>query len=249
MRLKLLSCEILYREFCAAIAHSPHTVDVEFLPKGLHDVGSETMLARLQEAVDRVDGSKFDAVLMGYGLCNNGVAGLTARLIPLVLPRAHDCITLFLGSSERYLDYFNAHPGVFFKTTGWMERGEDAGELTQLAAGKKLGWQQSFEELVTRYGEDNARYLWSELGNLTKHYGQITFIEMGVEPDATFEARARQEAAARGWKFEKVAGNMSLIQRLVDGDWDDRDFLVVRPGWRVGAHYDGGIIAAEKAGS
>ena len=247
MRLKLLSCEIFYREFCAAIARSPHTVDVEFLSKGLHDVGSETMLARLQAAVDRVDDSKFDAVLMGYGLCNNGVAGLTARLVPLVIPRAHDCITLFLGSSDRYLEYFNSHPGVFFKTTGWMERGEDAGELTQLAVGKKLGWQQSFEDLVARYGEDNARYLWGELGNLTKHYGQLTFIEMGVEPDASFEARAREEAAARGWKFEKVAGNMSLIQRLVEGVWDERDFLVVHPGWRVAARYDGRIIAAEKA--
>lgn len=182
MRLKLLSCEIFYREFCAAIARSPHTVDVEFLPKGLHDVGSETMLARLQEAVDRVEDSKYDALLMGYGLCNNGVVGLTARLCPLVIPRAHDCITLFLGSAERYLDYFNAHPGVFFKTTGWIERGE-GGDLIQLAVGKKLGWQQSFEDLVARYGDDNARYLWGELGNLMKHYGQITFIEMGIEPE------------------------------------------------------------------
>jgi hypothetical protein len=248
MRLKLLSCEILYREFCAAIARSPHTVDVEFLPKGLHDLGGESMLERLQAAVDRVEDVKYDALLMGYGLCNNGVVGLTARLIPLVLPRAHDCITLFLGSSERYLEYFHAHPGVFFKTTGWMERGDDAGELNQLAVGKKLGWQQSFEELVAKYGEDNARYLWSELGNLTKYYGQLTFIEMGVEPDASFERRAREEAAARGWKFEKVVGNLSLIQRLVDGTWDDREFLVVRPGWRVSAQYDAGIITAEKAG-
>jgi hypothetical protein len=249
MRLKLLSCEIFYREFCAAIAHSPHTVDVEFLPKGLHDMGGESMLERLQAAVDHVDGSKYDAVLLGYGLCNNGVVGLTARLTPLVLPRAHDCITLFLGSAERYLEYFHTHPAVFFKTTGWMERGEDAGEFTQLAIGKKLGWQRSFEELVARYGEDNARYLWSELGNLTKYYGQLTFIEMGVEPDASFERRAREEAAGRGWKFEKLAGDLSLIQRLVDGIWDDREFLVVRPGWRVSAQYDSGIITAEKARS
>ena len=42
----------------------------------------------------------------------------------LVVPRAHDCITLFLGSKERYLDYFQTHPGVYFKTSGWIERGE-----------------------------------------------------------------------------------------------------------------------------
>ncbi|MGD0697392.1 MAG: DUF1638 domain-containing protein [Terriglobia bacterium] len=246
MRLKLLSCEIFYREFCAAVSRSPNVVDVEFLTKGLHDIGSEGMLERLQAAVDRVD-SGYDGVLMGYGLCNNGLVGLTARQVRLVVPRAHDCITLFLGSKERYLDYFQTNPGVFYETTGWIERGESNGGLSQLALGKKLGIDQSFEELVARYGEDNAQYLWDELGNLTKNYSQITFIEMGMEPDSSFEGLAREKARARGWKFEKVKGDLGLIQRLVDGVWGEREFLIVPPGWKITAHYNSGIIAAEKA--
>lgn len=246
MRLKLISCEIFHREFCAAVARSPNTVDIEFLTKGLHDIGSEGMLERLQAAVDGVVDSQYEAVLLGYGLCNNGLAGLTARQIPLVVPRAHDCITLFLGGKERYKDYFDTHPGVFFRTTGWIERGDSTGDLSQLAMGKKLGMQQSYEELVARYGEDNARFLWEELGNLTKHYRQLTFIEMGVEPDPSFENRAREEAAQRGWKFEKVQGDMGMIQRLVDGLWDDQEFLTVPPGWRIAARYDEGIIATER---
>ncbi len=246
MRLKLLSCEIFYREFCAAVARSPNLVDVEFLTKGLHDIGTEGMLERLQAAVDRVDPS-YDAVLMGYGLCNNGLVGLTARAVRLVVPRAHDCITLFLGSKERYLEYFEANPGVFYETTGWLERGESNGELSQLALGKKLGMGQSFEELVTRYGEDNARYLWDELGDLAKHYRQITFIETGIEPDPSFERRAREKARAKGWKFEKVQGDLGLVQRLVDGDWHDREFLIVPPGWKITADYNSGIITAEEA--
>jgi len=78
MRLKLISCEIFYREFCAAISRSVNTVEVEFLTKGLHDVGAETMRERLQAAIDGVDSSRYEAVLLGYGLCNNGIAGLTA---------------------------------------------------------------------------------------------------------------------------------------------------------------------------
>jgi Protein of unknown function (DUF1638) len=245
VRLKLLSCEIFYREFCAAVSRSPNMVDMEFLTKGLHDIGSEGMLERLQAAVDRV-GSGYDAVLMGYGLCNNGLAGLTARQVRLVVPRAHDCITLFLGSKERYLDYFEANPGVFYETTGWIERGEANGELAQLALGKKLGIAQSFEELVARYGEDNARYLWDELGNLTRHYSQITFVEMGIEPDSSFERQAREKAQAKGLKFEKLRGDMGLIQRLVDGVWKDSEFLIVPPGWRIATHYNSGIIAAEE---
>ena len=41
MRLKLIACEILHRELCAAVARSVNRVDIEFLPKGLHDAGQE----------------------------------------------------------------------------------------------------------------------------------------------------------------------------------------------------------------
>jgi len=246
VRLKLISCEIFCREICWAVSRSLNTVDVEFLPKGLHDIGSAAMFERIQATLDRVDESAYQAVLLGYGLCNNGIVGLTAREIPLVVPRAHDCITLFLGSKERYLEYFNSHPGVYFKTTGWIERGEVNGELSQLAIGSQMGLRLSFEELVARYGEDNAQYLQGMLSDGKKNYSQFTFIEMGVEPNASFEARARQEAAERGWKFEKLQGDLGMVQRLVDGVWDDREFLVVPAGHRVVAHYDEGILGSEK---
>ncbi|HSW51144.1 MAG TPA: DUF1638 domain-containing protein [Bryobacteraceae bacterium] len=234
MRLKLIGCEVLYRELCAAAARSVNEVDVEFLPKGLHDLGCSAMLSRLQQAVDEVDGARYESVALGYALCGNGLAGLRARSLPLIVPRAHDCITLFLGSGQRYLDYFNSHPGVYFQTSGWIERGR--GPDTQISL--------RYDDLVERYGEEDARYLRQEL---TRHYRQLTFIEMGVEPDDRFEQQARAEAAERGWAFEKVPGDMRLIRQLVDGPWDERDFLAVGPGLRVVPRHDDGIIAAEPA--
>ncbi len=246
MRLKLISCEIFCREICVAVSRSPNTIDIEFLPKGLHDIGSVAMAARLQAALDRVDERKYQAILFGYGLCNNGITGLVARCIPIVLPRAHDCITVFFGSKERYRTYFDTHPGVFFKTTGWIERGTDTGELSQISIQRRSGMDSTYESLVVRYGEDNAKYLWEELYNYSKQYRQLTFIEMGIEPDDSFERQTREEAAGRGWAFEKVQGDLSLIQRLMDGQWDDREFLVLQPGERVVARYDDAIIASEK---
>lgn len=246
MRYKLVSCEVLFREMCYAIARSPNIVDLEFLPKGLHDIGSKGMQSRLQAALDKVDESRYDAILLGYGLCNNGLVGLTARTIPLVLPRAHDCITLFLGSKERYLEYFNARPGVYFKTTGWMERGENPGELRQLSIQRQTGMDYRLEELIAKYGEENGRYIYETLCNDTRNYQQFTFIEMGIEPDDSYERRTREDAEKRGWAFEKVRGDMGLIQRLVDGIWKEDEFLVVPPGHRIVANYDEKIIAAEK---
>ena len=44
---------------------------------------------------------------------------------PLVLPRAHDCITLLMGSRTEFERYFQDHPGVYYRSTGWVERGAD----------------------------------------------------------------------------------------------------------------------------
>jgi hypothetical protein len=233
LRLKLIGCEVLYRELCAAVSRSVNQVDIEFLPKGLHDKGSVAMLSRLQETLDSVDAAAYEAVLFGYALCGNGLAGLVARSIPLVIPRAHDCITLFLGSRTRYEEYFRTHTGVYFKTPGWIERGQNLEPQLSLA----------LDDLVARYGEEDARYIFDEL---TRHYRQLAFIRMGVEPDDRFERSAREEAAGRDWDFETIQGDMGLIQRLVDGAWSEEEFLVAPAGSRVVASPDGRIIRAER---
>lgn len=242
MRLKLISCEVLYREMCFAIARSPHQVDVEFLPKGLHDLGSEPMHRRLQECVDRVDAQQCDAVLMGYALCGNGLVGLCARTLPIVIPRAHDCIALLMGNRHKYQAYFDANPGVYFRSTGWLERG---GNLEQVFR-DRTGVGHSLEELISHYGEDNGRYLYEQLTSYKRTYRQLAFIETGLEPDGSFEQRAREEALRKGWKFDKVSGSLTLFEQLISGNWADEDFQIVKPGWRVAPRYDESILSVEE---
>jgi len=245
MRLKLISCEVLYREICDSLARSPHQVDVEFLPKGLHDIGCAGMRERLQSALDAVDPSRYDGILLGYGLCNNGIAGLVTRHRPLIVPRAHDCMTLFFGSRDRYEDYFRRNPGTYFLTTGWIERGEATGDLRQLSIQHANGMDMTYEDMVKKYGEENAQYLYDQLCDQTKHYRRMTFITMGVEPDGSFRTRAEERAAEKKLSFSTETGDMRLIRLLVNGPWDDREFLTVPPGHRIVVRYDEGLIAAE----
>jgi hypothetical protein len=79
---------------------------------------------------------------------------------------------------------------------------------------------------------------------MTRNYGGLTYIAMGVGPDERFEQESRQEAARRGWKYERLEGQMGLIRQLVDGPWDADKFLVVPPGSRVASSFDEGIIKA-----
>jgi hypothetical protein len=246
MHLKLIACEIFYRELCAAIAKSINQIDVEFLPKGLHDIGQPGMSARLNEALAAVDASCYEAVLLGYALCSNGLLGLEAKNIPIIVPRAHDCITLFLGNKERYLEYFQNNPGTYFKTSGWIERGKGLAQAWRDSIQNQTGMTNTYEELLAKYGEDNAKFLYDQLCNMTRNYQKIAFIEMGVEPDDRFEQQARSEAASLGWAYDKLQGDMSLIQDLLDARWDEDRFLTVPPGCKIAPSYDEKIIWAEK---
>jgi len=237
----------MFRELCRLMAEAEHRVDVEFLPKGLHDLGAAPMRERLQQAIDAVDQSEYDAILLGYALCGMGIAGLVARQIPLVVPRGHDCITFFLGSRARYADYFTNHSGVYFRTTGWIERAQNMDQIQQFSIQSKNGIGQSYAELVEKYGEENAKFLWEQIGDYVRNYRQLTFIEMGVEKDNRYEEQTRAEAAQRGWEFEKVQGDMGLLRRFINAEWDSEDFLVVKPGERIVARYDDTILATEPA--
>ncbi len=66
------------------------------------------------------------------------------------------------------------------------------------------------------------------LGAWRSHYDRAAFVEMGVADPrgaAAVEEQARDVAARRGWTFEKLAGELLLVKRLIDGDWGADDFL------------------------
>ncbi|MCX7818928.1 MAG: DUF1638 domain-containing protein [Kiritimatiellae bacterium] len=245
---KLIGCEIFFRELCALVASAPHRVDLEFLPKGLHDLPSADMRARVQAAVDAVPAGRYERILLGFGLCNNGVAGVRARATPLIVPRSHDCIGLFLGSPERYREVFEAMPGTYFLTPGWIERGEPGEELRQQTVLHRLGLDQSFEELVRQFGEENARYIVETLAGGVAAYHRYLYIRTGCGPDDQFEAEARRRAAERGWALEVCDGDPGWLRQLVFGPWPSDRFLEVPPGAVIRARPADGVMTAESAG-
>lgn len=241
MHLLLIGCEVILRELCDAVVRSGHQVDLLFLSKGLHDQGAKAMRARIQDEIDRADDGPFHAIVLGYGLCGNGLAGIEARSKPLVLPRAHDCITLLMGDRKTFEDYFQTHPGTYFRSVGWVERGKELMPLVREQSGAGL----TLDALIERYGEDNGRYLYEELTRYERAYQQLTYIETGLGPDTLCELQARDEASQRGWRFERLAGNLRLFQDLLQGRWNEEEFLVVEPGQKIVPANDDRIVRVE----
>ncbi len=244
MRFKLISCQVFCREIAAVMKESPHEIEVEFLSKGLHEIPCTEMCRRLQQAVDRAATGGFDAVLLAYGFCNHGLAGLRANRIPLVLPRAHDCIEVLLGR-ERAQQQRETHPGTYFQSSGWIEHRRNPEELASLSTARRQGLYSSHEELTERFGPGNADYLKDLLGDHTRHYSNMVYIQGDTPVDGRYAGQTEAEAARRGWSFTALPADLSLLRRLVIGDWDETDFLVVPSDGRVAACYDARIIQSE----
>ncbi len=238
-KLKFIGCEIIHREACMLAARSPHVVDVQFLAKGLHDLKTPDMLERLQSAVDAVkDG--YDAIILGYARCNDGTVGLTARSTPLVIPRAHDCVTFFFGSRTAYKAYFDAHPGTYYHSTGWLERSSAEG-ADQAGVMSQLGLGRSHAEMVARYGQENADFIAQVLGSWVANYDNLCYLEMGVCDERPFIAASQAEAGRRGWNFEHRQGDWTLLEKLFFGLWDD-DFVILQPRESLAARNDQHVL-------
>ncbi len=97
----------------------PQNIDSEFLEYGLHDT-PDKLRQELQKCIEK--SSQYDTLLLGYGLCSNGVAGLKSDKHRIIIPRVHDCISLLLGSRARYEDEFERHPGTFYLSNGWIKQ-------------------------------------------------------------------------------------------------------------------------------
>lgn len=246
MYYKLLACDVLTRELAYCIARSPHTVSAVFAPKGEHNV-PDRLRALLQAQIDAAadEDTTYDAVLLAYGLCGNAISGLTARKYPLVVPRAHDCTALFLGSKEAFREHFGDNPSRGWTSVGYSERGDSI--ISDSRTRDYLAGGQSYEELIAQYGEENALYFMEMLA--PKHESdELLLLDVPETRVPAVVERIRGQAEAAGLRIRELPGSIRLIDMLVSGDWREEDFLVVPPGHKIAALYDlDRVVAAAPA--
>jgi hypothetical protein len=244
MRLKIIACEALTREVRLVSANSPHIIDIEHLAFGLHNTPDE-LRRTIQSKIDDCEGRRYDYIVLGYGLCSRGTAEVAARSTPIIVPRAHDCITLFLGSRARYDKEFAVNPGTYYYSPGWIERKE--GDVRQgfIDDVQARSYEEKYQEYIEKYGEDNARYLIEQEQQWHQHYTRAAFINMGIGDIERYREFTREISESRGWKYAEIDGDLSLIEKLADGDWNEDEFLLVEPGKKVIESFDEKILKTD----
>ena len=235
-RIALLACDVLEGEIALLTRGASHIMESRLFEIFLHD-RSDHLRATLQENLDAVDArTDIDAVVLVYGLCGRGTVGLRLRRHKLVIPRAHDCITLFMGSKEAYADHQRRCPSCYYYTPGWNQ--------ARRVPGPEM-FEAMRDDLATRYDEDDLEFLLDAQRELYAQHDTATYINLGTDNAAEEAAYARHCADWLGWKFEQRPGDPALLRDLLWGNWDSERFLVIDPGQQVGQAADESIMRAD----
>ncbi len=189
-------------------------IQVRYLDQNLHRT-PEKMPRILQEEIDSL--SHASQIVLGYGLCSNGVVGLVAPRQGLIIPRVHDCVALLLGSRSVYEDAFRKRPGTYYLTPGWIAERKDP-----------IGYMEN--DYAPKLGREIAE--WGIREEL-KHYTHIVLIDTGTKDIERLRQRAIGNAVFLEKSYDEVRGTSGYLSRILYGPYDQQDFLILKPGETV----------------
>lgn len=214
----VLSCSVLQDLLGKRL---PAGVPVTWMDITLHNTPKK-LAAALQEQLDAL--AEPSTVIVGYGLCGNGLVGVKSGVHTLVIPRTHDCVAIFLGSHQRYVQRFFANANTYYLTKGWLDAKDEP--LTD------------YLDYVKQFDEETADYL---VEMKYKHYRRLCMVGFSQEELDGCRADAMKVAdfckQRFGMEYEETIGTTELIEALVRMparlDSGDEEFVVVPPGGEI----------------
>ncbi|MEX0777900.1 MAG: DUF1638 domain-containing protein [Phycisphaeraceae bacterium] len=231
-------CSVLDSEVAHYAQACPNLVRIEWMPQGLHN-DPPALQKSLQTQIDLLENDpRVNTIVLVYGLCSRGTEGLVTRRCTLVLPRAHDCITLLLGSAERYAKYVSDNPGTYWYSPGWNRHHTPPGPKR---------YQEQRQKYLEQFGEENADFLMESEQAWFQTYHSATYVHLTVGATGEDLAFTRGCADWLGWQYDQQAGDPALLRDLLSGPWDDQRFLVLAPGQTATMTADERIVEAVPA--
>jgi hypothetical protein len=232
----IIACRVMQEHLQRLLP--PH-MPVTYMDIGLHNTPKK-LAAALQAEIVAI--SEPSNVIVGYGLCGNGLVGVKSGPHTLIVPRTHDCVAIFLGSQQRYMQRFFANPNTYYLTRGWLEAKDEP--------------LQDYLDYVRDYGEEDADYL---VEMKYRHYRKLTMVGYSQQELDEYRPMALRvaEFCASRWnmEYEEIIGSTALLEALLDmpGNLDagNAEFVVLKPGGEIQAEMflqDGEPVPAQVPG-
>ncbi len=210
----LVACRVMEPELEVAKGKADN-IEIRYLDQGLHRTPKK-MAAFIQEQIDQA-AVYASRIVVGYGLCSNGIVGVMARQQGLHLPHCHDCIAFFMGSHRAYLKAFEARPGTYYLTPGWVAEKKDPLGIIE-------------EDYAPRLGQETAFWVMEEE---LKHYTHIALINTGAGNIEPLRERAKENARVLNKQYEEIQGSLDYFKKLIRGPYTTGDFLFLKPGHKI----------------
>ncbi len=206
-------------------------LDLIFLEQHLHDKPNR-MRDRLQEEIDKID-NKYENIILAYGLCSNGVVGLKSDKHKIIIPKIDDCISLFLGSREKYVEQFKKDPATYYLCRGWIEYGSDPYRAYLLNTGQEDKIPAEWIGNKERYGirkvdQETSKYL---IVQMMRNYNRVLLIDNNdLEEKHRNYAREMVDFLTRilGKKIRlvEIKGSSRLLKKLFQNKWHEDEFIL-----------------------
>ena len=211
----IIACRVMRELLETMLAKDMPRVYMDIL---LHNTPKK-LAAALQAEIDAV--AESSNIIIGYGLCGNGLVGVNARNHTLIIPRTHDCVAIFLGSHQRYVQRFYANPNTYYLTRGWLEANDDP--------------LSDYRDYGRDYDQDTADYLVDMKYRHYRHLCMVGFSQQELDECRPMSQKVAEFCASRwGMKYEEILGSTALLEALLhmaeNIDRDNSEFVVVPSG-------------------
>ncbi|MBZ0155018.1 MAG: DUF1638 domain-containing protein [Alphaproteobacteria bacterium] len=164
----------------------------------------KTMLREGVAEQARILAEKSDVLVLGYGLCGNGLLDIEKQLVDLRCPivllqnkdgsTIDDCVCLVLGGTEKYLDQVRREAGTWFVTPGWLKH-SDTLLLKELHC----------PDIAT------VKWIFKKAA-----YKRVLMVDTGIGDRETLSAETKKFADTFGFYVDETKGTLNILERTFE---------------------------------
>ena len=207
----IIACGSLRHEF-ESLMENDTGPDIHYLDTDLHRTPAN-IPEILQAKIDKISAS-YKTIVLGYGLCSNGVVGVSAPESTLIIPRVHDCLDLFLGFVGKGKSRIGLGTAHYYLTPGTILNQKDPLAIMELEYIPKMGRKKSE---------------WGMKEEL-KHYTHFALITSPRKDMDLVRDQAQKNAAFFGMTLTEVTSDLFFFKQTLYGPHDPKYFLQIFPG-------------------
>lgn len=208
-KIKIIACESMKDDLL--YLNSSEDIEFEFVPMGLH-LHPEKLKKELQERLNNSNG--YSRIIFAFGLCGGAMKGLKATA-QLIIPKVHDCVPLFLGSSRKFSEIQSKCTGTFYLSNGLL-KGDESMNLFK-----------EHNRISAKFGPKKAEKL---VKRMFGNYTQVLYIKTEFKDDDESVKESKRISEILDLDYSVIHGENTYMNKIINGPWNEDEFVIVNEG-------------------